>query len=306
MASPVRGVPRVVGLADTHGRAVRPGNRVMAQSTQAGWGSLYATLMEEAPFEAVEQGVRHPSFIYHVSRPTEVTRRIDGSRPEKTIIGPRRITLTPGRPSAWWSHQGHPEILQVYVHHDLFASAAGAMFECDPSKADISPRFAILDPLLEQLSLAVISALRDTCRGDLLYVESLAQMIAAHLAREHSNFSARRSAPAPQISSWKMRRLKEFIEANLDQDLSLAALAREVGISSLYLPRAFKSAFGQSPHQYVIGRRIERAKDLLRIGQLTVAEVSAAAGFSSQSHLSDWFARTVGVTPAVYRRNTLT
>jgi len=303
MASLVQAVPRSVGIEETHRRATRPGNRVLAQSTDAGWGSLYAALMEEGPFEAVEQGVRHPSFIYHVSRPAEVTRRIDGCRPEKTVIGPRRITLTPGRPAAWWSHNAHPEILQVYVHHDLFAAAAAAMFECDPARVDITPAFAILDPLLEQLSLAVISALRDGNQRDTLYVESLAQMIAAHLARMHSNFSDRRGAPAPQISSWKMRRLKEFIEANLDQDLSLSAMAREIGISSLYLPRAFRNAFGQSPHQYVIGRRIERAKDLLRDGHFSVAEVSAATGFSSQSHLSDWFARTVGITPAAYRRN---
>lgn len=303
MLSPFQAQPRVVGLEDTHRRAIRPGNRVLAQSADSGWACLHATLMEEAPFEAAEQGVRHPSFIYHVSRPTEVTRRIDGCRPEKTLIGPRRITLTPGQPSAWWSHHGNPEILQVYLHHDLFASVATTMFECDPAKADVVPRFAILDPLLEQLSLAVISALRDNGPRDSLYIESLAQMIAAHLARAHSSFSDRRIGAAPQISSWKMRRLKEFIEANLDQDLSLAALAREAGLSSLYLPRAFRNAFGQSPHQYVIGRRIERAKYLLRMGELTVTEVSGATGFSSQSHLSDWFSRTVGVTPAAYRRN---
>lgn len=304
MASPSQ-APRIVGLEDTHRRAIRPGNRVLAQSTDPAWGSLYAALMEEAPFEAVEQGVRHPSFIYHVARPAEVTRRIEGCRPEKTLIGPRRITLTPGRPSAWWSHQGNPEILQVYIHHELFASSAAAMFDCDPARADVSPRFAVLDPLLEQLSLAVLSALRDPCRGDRLYVDSLAQMIAAHLARAHSNFSDRRLSSPPRISSWKMRRLQEFIEANLDQDLSLPALAREAGVSSLYLPRAFRNAFGQSPHQYVIARRIERAKHLLRMGELTVAEVSAASGFSSQSHLAGWFARIVGVSPAAFRRDTM-
>ncbi len=292
---------QVFAVADTHGRAFRPGNRLLAHSTDAGWGPLYAALIEEAPFEATEQGVRHPSFIYHVSRPTEVTRRIDTGKPERALIGPRCITLTPGRPSAWWSHNGRPEILQVYVHRDLFATAAAEMFGCDPARADVSPRFAISDPLLEQLSLAVISALRDGDRSDTLYVQSLAQMIAAHLARMHSNFSKPARSPVPAIANWKMRRLKEFIESNLDQNLSLTALAREIGISSLYLPRAFKNAFGQSPHQYVLSRRIERAKELLRNAELSIADISAATGFSSQSHLSDWFSRSVGVTPSVYR-----
>ncbi len=297
---------RVFAVTETHGRAIRPGNRLFAHSTDAGWGPLYAALMEEAPFEATEQGVRHPSFIYHVSRPTEVTRRIDGSKPECALIGPRSITLTPGRPAAWWSHQGKPEILQVYVHRDLFAAAAAEMFGYDPAKADLLPGFAILDPLLEQLSLAVISALRDGDRSDRLYVQSLAQMIAAHLARVHSNCSKRRQTTAPAIAHWKMRRLQEFIESNIEQDLSLAALAREIAISPLYLPRAFRNAFGQSPHQYILSRRVERAKDLLRNAELTVADISAATGFSSQSHLSDWFQKSVGVTPSVYRRQSRT
>lgn len=296
---------QIFAVSDTHGRAIRRGNRLLAHSTDAGWGPLYAALMEEAPFEATEQGVRHPSFIYHVSRPTEVTRRIDSSKPERALIGPRCITLTPGRPSAWWSHGGRPEILQVYVHRDVFSAAAAEMFGCDPEKADVSPRFAISDPLLEQLSLAVISALRDGDHSDTLYVQSLAQMIAAHLARMHSNCSKPARTSAPAIANWKMRRLKEFIESNLEQNLSLTALAQEIGISPLYLPRAFKNAFGQSAHQYVLSRRIERAKDLLRNADLTVAEISAATGFSSQSHLSDWFSRNVGVTPAVYRRQNL-
>lgn len=295
----------VFAVEHTHGRATRTGNRLLAHSPDSGWGALYAALMEEAPFEATEQGVRHPSFIYHVSRPTQVTRRIDGSRPESALIGPRCITLTPGRPAAWWSHNGNPEILQAYVHRQLFENAAAEMYNLDPAKADITPRFAIFDPLLEQLALAVIAALRGGDRHDSLYVESLAQMIAVHMVRMYSNCARPRGNHLPAIANWKMRRLREYIEEHLDGDLTLAALAREAGVSPLYLPRAFKNAFGQSPHQYVLARRIERAKDLLRNAELTVADVSAATGFSSQSHLSDWFARAVGITPAAYRRQTI-
>jgi AraC family transcriptional regulator len=281
---------------------MRPGNRLLAHSPNSGWGPLYAALMEEAPFEATEQGVRHPSFIYHISRPTQVTRRIDGGRQESALIGPRCLTLTPGRPSSWWSHNGNPEILQVYVHRQLFENAAAEMYDVDPARADITPRFAVLDPLLEQLALAVVAALRDGDRHDSLYVESLAQMIAVHMVRNHSSCARPRSHSGPDIANWKMRRLRGYIEAHLDGDLTLGALAREAGVSPLYLPRAFKTAVGQSPHQYVLARRIERAKDLLRNAELTVADVSVATGFSSQSHLSDWFARAVGIPPAAYRR----
>jgi AraC family transcriptional regulator len=128
-------------------------------------------------------------------------------------------------------------------------------------------------------------------------------MIAVHLARQYSTRTRIAHGPTPKvIPGWKMRRLIEFVEENLDRDLSLEAMAEEVEISPLYLPRAFKSAVGQSPHQYVLARRIERARELLRDTDLPIVDVALSSGFSSQSHLSNWFLRMVGVSPATYRK----
>ena len=84
--------------------------------------------------------------------------------------------------------------------------------------------------------------------------------------------------------------------------MSLEALAGEVHLSPLYVVRAFRAAVGQTPHQYVLARRIEHARRLLVGTTLPIAEISLASGFSSQSHLSNWFRRIVGVTPAAYRK----
>ena len=83
---------------------------------------------------------------------------------------------------------------------------------------------------------------------------------------------------------------------------SLETMAAEVIVSPRYLPRAFKTAVGQSPHRYVLARRIERAKELLRSTDMPVVDVALSSGFSSQSHLSNWFLREVGISPAAYRR----
>jgi AraC family transcriptional regulator len=104
------------------------------------------------------------------------------------------------------------------------------------------------------------------------------------------------------LSDWRLRRLADLIEINLDGDLSLEAMAAEVGLSPLYLIRAFKHAFREPPHRYILHRRIERAMDLLRTTDMSVAEVALAAGFSSQSHLSNRFRRVIGVSPAAYRK----
>lgn len=288
---------------ETHGRVFRPGNRLIAHSQDAGWRSMHAAIMEEAPFQATEKAIPNPSLIYHLSRPTEVTRRIEGTRGEKALIGPRRICLTPGEATASWQHSGRPEILQVYLRRSIYESAVSEIYGCDASAAALVPRFAIHDPLLEQLAIAITGALHDGTAEDGLYIDAIANMMAAHLARAHSTRSRPvRVMPARPISGWKMRRLVDFIEENLDNDLSLHAMAAEVEMSPLYLARAFKAAVGQSPHQYVLTRRIERARELLRSTSMPVVDVAMAVGFSSQSHLSHWFLRQVGVSPAAYRR----
>lgn len=294
----------VFRIEETHGRAVRSGNRLIAHSPNAGWRSLYAATFREAPLDVHEHAIGHPSLIYHLAWPTEVARSLDGAHEERALIGPGRFCLTPGEAGARWRHTGNPEILQLYLRKSVYAAAVEEMYGGDASAESLVPRFALADPLLEQLALAVVAALRDGSTEDRLYVESIAQLIAVHLARAHSARSRPRRAPAADgLAQARIRRLLDYIEQNLGEELSLEAMAAEVDLSPLYLSRAFRTTVGQSPHQYVVARRVERAKQLLADTDLPIADVALAAGFSSQSHLSSWFRRLIGVSPAAYRRH---
>ena len=289
---------------ETHGRLFRSGNRSIANSQDAGWRSLHAAILEEAPFRATEPAIGHPMLIYHLTRPTRVARWIEDGAADKQLIGPRQICLTAVGATTTWEHNGHPEILQVYLRSTVYQSAVAEIYNCDIASSELVPRFAILDPMLEQLAIAITSALRDGTAGDELYIDTLAQMMAVHLARSHSAQSRPlRTAPVPSMSGWRMRRVIDYIEEHLDGNLSLEAMAAEVEISPVYLARAFKTAIGQSPHRYVLSRRIERAKELLRNSDIPVVDVALSSGFSSQSHLSYWFQRYLGVSPAVYRQH---
>ena len=291
-------------VAETHGRAVRPENDLLAHSQDVGWRSLHAAIFREAPLKVIEAPLAHPSIIYHITHPTEVTRKIEGTRRERGLLGPRNITITPPATTTEWQHCGHPEILQVYLRRSIYELAVGELYDVDASAAEIVPRFGIVDPLLEQLAIALAEALRNGSVRDGLYVDTVAQMVAVHLARAHSVQSRPGPLPpTPMVSHQRMRHLIEYIEANLDQPLTLDTMAAQVGISPLYLARAFKAAIGQSPHQYVLARRIERAKELLRNTEMPIIDVALSVGFSSQSHLSHWMLRHTGVSPAVYRRS---
>lgn len=99
----------------------------------------------------------------------------------------------------------------------------------------------------------------------------------------------------------KLNAIIEYIEVNLHRNVTLSELARLANLSPRYFCGAFKEAMGRPPHQFQIERRVERAKSLLNHSNLKVTDVALTVGFSSQSHLNEYFRRIVGITPARYR-----
>ena len=93
----------------------------------------------------------------------------------------------------------------------------------------------------------------------------------------------------------------DYIEASLGQTIELEDLAKIAGMSRFYFCRVFKEAIGSTPHQFVIRRRVERAKSLLRKSLLSIAEIAVVCGFANQDHLTRYFKRLMNVTPGVFR-----
>lgn len=119
--------------------------------------------------------------------------------------------------------------------------------------------------------------------------------------RGHREWAApvrvRRGLPARAL-----RRVKEYIEANLEKTLDVAMLADAAGYSTFHFARAFKESEGMTPHNYLIARRIERARALLAKTDQPVSEIARASGFSDQSHLARHFRQRLGMSPSMARR----
>jgi AraC family transcriptional regulator len=141
--------------------------------------------------------------------------------------------------------------------------------------------------------------------GGGLYAESLATVLALHLLRNHSSLgrsSRRKLGSEGGFPKRALERATDYINDNLSRKLTLAEIAGVAHMSPDHFGRSFKAATGLSPHQYVIHRRVERAKSLLSDTDLTVAEVAAAVGFSNPSHLAQHVRRLLGVPPGALRR----
>ncbi|HEV7898655.1 MAG TPA: helix-turn-helix transcriptional regulator [Planosporangium sp.] len=97
-------------------------------------------------------------------------------------------------------------------------------------------------------------------------------------------------------------RAKDLADRDFARPLDVPALARQACTSPAHFSRAFKRAFGETPHRYLMSRRVERAKALLRDSDLPVTEICLAVGFASLGSFSACFRRLVGESPTAYRR----
>jgi AraC-like DNA-binding protein len=137
-------------------------------------------------------------------------------------------------------------------------------------------------------------------RGN-LYAQAAASMLAVHLVRHYTSRGATLQAVPPPPRSMTKRQVQhvlEFIQAHLNEQLSLDSLARQAGFSSPHFGLLFQRATGASPHQFVLRQRLECAQQLLERTEVPLAEVAAACGFTDQSHLTQVFTKQVAARHA--------
>jgi AraC family transcriptional regulator len=98
-----------------------------------------------------------------------------------------------------------------------------------------------------------------------------------------------------------VRRIREYIDGNIDQRISVELLAGLANLSVCYFVRAFKQSLGVTPHDYLIRQRVERTKQLLSGSDMPLSQIALAAGFADQSHFARRFRQHVGMSPRDYR-----
>ncbi|MGH6981559.1 MAG: helix-turn-helix domain-containing protein [Stellaceae bacterium] len=290
--------------AETHGIALWPKHQLLLDSRGLGWSEVYTSLAAEASWRRTLEPVPHLCLAYCLHGGASVNRRIDGQHGVADAeLRSRLFGVVPEQRRSMWNLRGNPVIQLVYLRRPMVARVAEDVFGLDPTRIEMVPRLGFADPFLEQLTLELLDAAReDDGGGNGLYADHLAHMLALRILRRH----VARPGRAPRLPSAsldpRLRHVRELIEASLDEDLSLERLAREAAIGAHAFSAAFLRTVGTTPHKYVLERRIERAKKLLRSGATPVAEVALQTGFASQSHLATAFKRAVGVTPGEYRR----
>jgi AraC family transcriptional regulator len=158
------------------------------------------------------------------------------------------------------------------------------------------------DPVLYALAQALAPAIDRPEQVSALFIDHIAMAFFVHVADTYGRRSVSGHLRSFGLAPWQLRLAKDRMSADLEGDPSLASLAQGCGLSPSQFSRAFKQSTGTTPHQWLTTKRIERAKELLRVGDLDLAEVGLACGFHDQSHFTRVFAQSEGHTPGKWRR----
>jgi AraC-like DNA-binding protein len=159
----------------------------------------------------------------------------------------------------------------------------------------------IADPVVQHLAYGALPALEHPERANPLFIQHLALALGVHVLHNYSGARIREPVNGG-LAPWQLARATELLREHLDGNLPLARLAAECNLSRSHFTRAFKASTGLPPHQWLLARRVERAKDLMRTSELPLSEIALACGFSEQAHLTRVFSRSVGLTPSAWRR----
>jgi AraC family transcriptional regulator len=246
-----------------------------------------------------------------VQEETEVAILIRG---QGTVVRRSRgiFQTTHAKPGALWlcprgvavdflqSSSDELEVVHLYIASEQFCD--GDSFE----ELNLQYLGGFRDPLIEQIGRTIFAEMQAETSAGRLLVETLGRSLAAWLRHSYA-----RSAPSspPKLAMpggldrRRLMRVLDFIEANLEANLSIDDMASVAHLSPFHFARAFKASTGQAPHRYVSAKRLELAKSLLAKGERPVVEIATAVNFSSYASFAKAFRRAVGLTPGQYRQS---
>ena len=181
---------------------------------------------------------------------------------------------------------------------EAIAEDADAPRICDLNHEPV----AIDDPTILSLGQAVLPALSRPNQVNQLFVDHVLMALGIHVAQTYGGMRPLAPPIRGGLAAWQVKRAKEILASNLDGRVQLKEVARECGLSVSHFSRSFRRSVGAAPHNWLLTRRVDAAKEKLRDGRLSLLDVALGCGFADQSHLTRVFTRIVGVSPGAWRR----
>lgn len=275
--------------------------RPLLSSEGRGWNALAAELVHIPRGLSRAPGGKSHGLGIHFGPPVRADCMIGGVR-MRGLQKAGDIGFIPAGADGSWEDDADCRILRLSLHPLLLAQVAEQLGH-NAARLEFVPRLQMRDAGIEAIGRAIKADLEATAPSDPLYIDLLTNALAVRLIETSSNVRALpEEAPGGRMAPGELKRLTDFIEANLDRKLNLAELATVAGVSATRLKILFRNSIGMPVHQYVVRRRVEYARALISTTSMPASQIALAAGFAHQSHMATTMRRLLGRTPGKIAR----
>lgn len=276
------------------------GHPSLLASDAANWQGIHLEYHRLPPTEIPECSTQQHLITIATQSGWQVEQQFEG-KPCNLVSRCGSVTIAPMQIHRKYRFHEEVELIQLSLEPGLVSNAAPELV--NPDRVELVPQSYINDPLVYQLGLALKAELQNSGAESKLYAESAAAFLAVHLLRHYATRKPKQETYQCGLSQQQLQLAIDYIQAYLTEEIHLDEIAHHLDLSRYYFCRLFKQSMGISPYQYVIQCRVERAKQLLKQGNLTLAEIALNCGFAHQSHFHRHFKRLTGMTPRQFIRS---
>jgi len=273
----------------------------VASSRGLGWTDLFAAVTEELPHETLHRAIPD---VWLASALTAVDIQRVGPRYEQNQVLPKgTITITGADEPVYDKTAAALKVAYVFLRREIIDDVAEEVFRDSRERRYVNSLLCSNDMVLQRLVVSIMASLKDPLRCNRLEVDYLSQALAARLLEKHSVVGPVRSVPRiHSFNSMEIGRIVEYINGNLAADLRVTDLAGLVGLGRAQFILRFRATTTLTPHQFVILRRIWRARNMLVDRSWDQGSIAQQCGFASRAHFVTSFGKVVGMTPHEYRQ----
>jgi AraC family transcriptional regulator len=275
----------------------------IARRRLANWGAIQADAVSVTRRETYEYGFqarRHLLIVHERAERDDGETMIEGLPKSTQRAFSCRLSFVPaGRRFYGWQK---PRVLTRVTYFYIELPDRSFDLEFGNSCPTISPRLFFFDQAIWDTALKLKAEVGSAEPCSRHYAGALSLVLMHELIRLERTASAATIPLRGGLPAWQRKRLIEFIEEHLADEISLAALAELVDLSLYHFARVFAQSFGMPPHRYHMARRMELAKRLLQKSVPSVTQLGIQLGFREASSFTKAFRRFTGLTPIEYRR----
>jgi AraC family transcriptional regulator len=274
---------------------------VLGSSDGLGWRGLSYRAYRHPAYDVEMPGMRDFLVISHGSGCNAIHRRTEG-RWSRVSVAPGDLSLLTRSQAAHWRWTQRVDVQHVYLSEQLLAGVAQEMFDRDVADIRLHDVLKASDPSISGCMQALAREAAHPGPAGALCAEAIGIELSVHLLRRFAAVTWHGPGTDGGFSRAQRRRIEELVEQSLHEPLSLAQLAAAAHLGVSTFARRFRRSFGDTPHAYLVKRRVARARLLLARGECSLKEVAHACGFADQAHLTRTVRAQLHTTPGALKR----